>query len=83
MFKKIIDRFKSTVDNIVQAFKPSNDAGPEVPTCRPSSGMPRFWWRADCFTPQARHGLQNNKALMYRENTLLQGLLLRHFKEVA
>lgn len=83
MFKSFINKLRDAGKSVLASFKPAEILPPALPTSRPSWSMPRFWWRADCFTPQGRHGLQNNKALMYNENTLLQGLLLRHFKEVA
>lgn len=41
------------------------------------------WWRNKALTPTMSHRLRNDKGLMYAENTLLQNLILRHFKEVS
>ena len=71
----------SALAGVKAVFTPKAPA--PIPAKRNGPTVERFWWRDECFPPQMRHNLANDKALMIAENPLLRGLIARHFKEVA
>ncbi len=81
----MFEKLKSKLNHWFNPHPAGPLAVPEtMPTTKfasPVLGAP--WWRNPCFTPAMSHKLRNDKGLMYEENTLLQNLVLRHFKEVA